>query len=381
MREKDSTMTKGNSRTLMLTASLIAILSYSLARIIANGEPIFHLFPNILFLSPLSDHAHKFYVDPLTILPDKREHERIKEIQADDYSYELMKKVTENFSKPAIVKGLFSNTTAAMNWKKPGYLKNKLGDMNIAVYTQIFAKDAYLTNMSKLVSLPGGEVVEDIITNEKSNLRFVFPQFALDEFNTTDPVALAAKSDELVEELGLHRVREGWGKKNHINYIGQQFFIGRGLKDELSYKGVGWHTEPGNNWFIQVIGKKRWYVMAPQHSALMRPIKRTSRLIRPSYPDQIEKYEERFPVLYGDLEAGDMIFNPEWYWHKTKLFPGPSISVPMREIYPFRNFRSSAFFTIRFCLSVPFEMSAASYIGKVMKKIAGFSLRNEKSNL
>lgn len=364
---------KGTSTKMVLIASLVALLSYSVARIIANGEPLYHLFANLVFLSPWSDYAHKFYADPLTLLPEKREHERIQEIQADDYSYELMRKVTENFSKPAIVKGLFSNTTAGVNWRKPGYLKNKLGDLKIAVYSNINARDASLSKQSELKSLPGGEVAEEIMTNEETNLRFIFPQFAINEFNNTDPVALAAKSEELMEELEIHRVREGWGKKGHTNYIGQQLFIGRGLKREEAYKGVGWHTEPGNNWFIQVIGKKRWYLISPKDSAFMRPIKRTARLVIPSNADEVAKHEDRYPVLYTDVEAGDMLFNPEWYWHRTKLYPGPTISVPMREFYPLRNIRSSLFFTTRLLLSIPFEMSATSVIGNMMKRLVGIT--------
>lgn len=360
------------SKKSVLASLLVVGLSYSIFQLVDRGEPLYHIIPNILFFSPWYDHAHKFYRDPATVLPEKRDHVRITEIQAEDYSYELMNKVTEGFRKPVLIKGLFTNTTAGMNWGKSGYLQNKLGDMKIAVHTNL-KTGGVNTNHDDIEILPGGPVVEDIMTNKQSKSRFIFPQLAFGEFNKTDPLLLAAKAEELIQDLELERIRKGWGKKGHTNYIGQQMFIGRGLDDKDAYQGIGWHTEPGNNWFIQVVGMKRWYLVEPKNSALMLPTKRTGRLVITSDIDYMTELHDRLPVLYGDVGPGDMIFNPEWYWHKTKLYPGPTISVPMRELYLLRNFKNSPFYMSQLALCLPFEMKTASFIGRFLKKMTRMS--------
>lgn len=348
---------------------VVALVSSVWKMCMIRGEPLMHVIPNILFFTPFYRYASQLYQNPEDILPETQEHIQIPIIHAVDYSYELMARVTENFRKPVIIKGLFQNTTAVTHWADSKYLANKMGDMEVAVHTNLLKKTAGInTNHDDIKILPSDEVVEDIVTNDESNYRFIFPQLAFNEFQATDPVRLAEKTRQLMDELELTRIRPGWGNRFHYNLIGQQIFIGRGLDREDAYKGIGWHTEPGNNWFIQVAGKKRWYLMEPRHSPLMLPTKRTARLVITSDVEKMTRLHDRMPILYGDVEAGDLIFNPEWYWHKTKLYPGITISVPMRELFFLRNLRSSPFYSMQLLFNLPFEMQSAGFIGRFLKK-------------
>ena len=354
----------------ILAASFIAILSFSSYRLIQNGEPLYYLVPNFLIYTPFHNLSHKLYQDPTDVLPLERTHIQIPEIAAEDYSYEHMKQVTEGFRKPVLLKGLFSNTTAGMHWDKPGYLKAKLGDLKVPVYGSLTNSSGGLNHQQKDVALlSSGDVTEEIMVTKKSNHRFIFPQLAIAETNASDPAAMSAKAEELMEDVELHRLRTGWGKKGHFNYIGQQIFIGCGLTDKNAYEGITWHTEPGNNWFIQVTGMKRWYLVAPKDSALMLPTKKTGRLMITADIPYMTKLHDRLPIMYADVGAGDAIFNPEWYWHKTKIYPGPSISISMREFYTWRNLKSSPHYALQFFLRLPFEMQTATFIKKFMKKM------------
>lgn len=352
------------------TATLVAVLSFSSYRLIQNGEPLYYLLPNFLIFTPLNHLAPKIYRDPADVLPLERDHIKIQEIAAADYSYEYMREVTEDFSKPVLIKGLFSNTTAGMYWDKPGYLKSKLGDLKVPVYGTLTNSSGGLHHKKDDVALlSSGDVTEEIMVTKNSNHRFIFPQLAIAETDASDPATMYAKAEELMEDVELERLRKGWGKKGHFNYIGQQIFIGCGLTHKNAYEGITWHTEPGNNWFIQITGMKRWYLVAPKDSSLMLPKKKTGRLMITSDIPYMTKLHDRLPIMYADVGAGDVIFNPEWYWHKTKIYPGPSISISMREFYTFRNFRSSPHYFLQFVLRLPFEMQTATFIKKFMKKM------------
>jgi hypothetical protein len=44
---------------------------------------------------------------------------------------------------------------------------------------------------------------------------------------------------------------------------------------------------------------------------------------------ELQKY---LPLRYADLEAGDLLYNPDWEWHTIKNYEGLSIGVPIREV-------------------------------------------------
>lgn len=333
---------------------------------------MYHLLPNLLFFTPFSDHSPRFYQNPEDALPETTERAKIPELRASEYSYEHMERLTEGFTKPVVVKGLFRDTDARRKWKKPGYLRRLFGDMPVGVYKRLTEKRRLANIENEITMIAAGAVAEEIITNDDAQMRFIFPQMAHADSNGTDPETAAATVRELMADLDIERIRPGFGTKEHSNLIGQQFFMGRRVDTPGAYKGVNWHTEPGNNWFVQVVGKKRWFVMDPKHSALMLPKKSTSRLIITSDIERIDSIEHRMPVLYGDVEEGDVLFNPEWWWHRTEVYPGVSISVPMREFYLFRTCWSSPMYSAQLIFNILYEMKIATFIWPFMKRWAGF---------
>lgn len=343
-------------------------------QLLARGEPLYHMIANVLFFTPFSNYSPRFYQNPENVLPEEKKREKIPEIHASDYSYAYMEKLTGGFKEPVIIKGLFSDTNATKNWMKPGYLNNILGDMQVGVYKNLSRRRS-LTGIDKEITMiSAGTAAEEIITNKNTQMRFIFPQLAHAETNGTDPGKSAEIVKEVMDDLEIERIRPGFGSKSHANLIGQQFFMGRRRETSgQGYRGVNWHSEPGNNWFVQVVGKKRWFLMSPKHSALMLPKKSTARLIVTSDIERIEKIEHRMPVIYGDLEEGDLLFNPEWWWHRTEVYPGVSISVPMREFYLFRTFFGNPMYSTVLLSNICYEMKIATFILPFLKKWAGFA--------
>ena len=125
----------------------------------------------------------------------------------------------------------------------------------------------------------------------------------------------------------------------HKGFYNSQFIIGRGNKHMNSTTGTGWHAEPGHNYFTQVIGKKRWYLMEPKYSSLMLPL-RGGMVNMQSGCSHVantvilhnESLKKRLPLLYVDTYPGDLLYVPDWYWHTVKNYEGFNIGCLIREL-------------------------------------------------
>lgn len=350
-----------SSKKAIVSAVVVAVIG-SLLQLLARGEPLYHAFGNMLFFTPYYGSAPKFYQDPASVLPKHRGHVKIAEIQASEYTEELMAKVSNDFRDPVLVKGLFLDTVAVKNWIKSGYLSDKFGDLEALIYHKVHRENAGLSDNANTTVSSVGAAWDDILHNERSETRFIFPQLALLEAEGTDSAKAENTARELMGELDLGKIKPGFGGEDHKRLFGRQLFMGRGLEGKNAYQGLGWHTEPANNWFVQVAGKKRWFFVKPQDSTLMLPKKRTARLVVTSDIEKMEELDDRLPILYGDVGAGDMIYNPEWYWHKTQIYPGVSISVSLREFWLMRNFRSNPMYSAQSFLCILMEVKNATFL-------------------
>ena len=70
--------------------------------------------------------------------------------------------------------------------------------------------------------------------------------------------------------------------------------------------------------------------MDPPHSSYFKPMR--GGIYHMTYgPTDVGALRKHFPLRYGDIEAGDLLFNPPWEWHAIQNYPGLSIGVPIRE--------------------------------------------------
>jgi len=325
--------------------AIVCIACSSVAyQILSNGEPMRHILPNLLFLVPyLCRLAPYCWKDPDHFLPPRNSHKELREISANEFSYEKLQEITENFYYPAVIRGLFQNSTAVKEWGKIGYLSKVLGRYKISTN---FC-DAYV-NDDVIMERFEDAVDNEMLVNENSKYCLFFPLFSREENQTTisefksDVTKLARK------DLNLDLIRPGFASSNHTNLHGCQMVIGRGMANATPKKftGLGWHAEPGTNWFAQVVGRKRWHLMDPKDSNLMMPFLETTTVFRTSDMQKMNELHDRLPLYTVDLEPGDLLYNADWWWHRTSAYPGLSISVPMREVFPERTFRNNPLYTM-----------------------------------
>ena len=62
-------------------------------------------------------------------------------------------------------------------------------------------------------------------------------------------------------------------------------------------------------------------------------------------PMEMMELQRYLPVKYVDLEAGDMLYSPDWSWHRIENYKGLSIGCPLRELNMTLTFRNNAQFT------------------------------------
>lgn len=341
----------------MVVPFIVALVAmFPVYKTLSAGDPLSHMLPNFLLFTPFRQTVKDMW--PTLIKIDRnvrRTHHQIPEIDAKDYTFESMRAATDNWRHPAVVRGFFNGTVAMQKWADPNYLSSKIGDFEVPVV----ADATYGTLQNQRLKMTFREAFDDVVHNEKSRKYLFFPVNSRENFNHSvagKAEALREKINEAVlNDLDLSRIWQGFGTKNHKNYFGAQFVIGRGSSDTEETSGTGWHCAAGNNWFAQVVGSKRWYFMDPEYSALMFPL-RGGKVNMMTGNRNMGSFHDHMPLRYSDIRAGDLLYNPDWEWHTIKNYEGLSFGVPIREI------------NITLSLRNNFQYTAIILINKALEK-------------
>lgn len=325
----------------------VALFSIAAAKTVEKGEPLSYMLPNFLLFTPFHRLSPPIwdYLDPCSRLPPIAEHKLIRSMNAEDYTLEKFAELTENYRYPAVVRGMFKNSTALKMWTKKGYLSDKIGHHEIKVAWRT-------TNETKIfdrIKYTFKGAYEDLLSNEDYKGWLFFPYFASTKnFVKANPLNYEVNTI-IQEDLDLDKIWKGFGHYDtHSTMVGHQFSMGRAKPNQ---KGgtttLDWHCEPGSNWFVQISGQKHWYFMDPKYSSYMMT-NHTGigiRVLRSSNGHKMRDLHDRLPLEKVVLNPGDLLFNPEWEWHTIRRDVGVSIAVAMREFNYTKAFRNNAQYT------------------------------------
>ena len=84
------------------------------------------------------------------------------------------------------------------------------------------------------------------------------------------------------------------------------------------------HCEPIGNVAVQLSGRKRWTLVAPQYSKLIRPS--TSPDGRAFFASWSTSYDH-VPVHHVVTEAGDALWVPTWTWHRVDYIESEDMAI------------------------------------------------------
>lgn len=216
-------------------------------------DPLSFMYPNFLLFTSYREEARNAW-SKLVKIDESIEYDspHIPIIAAKDYTFESLRRATENFRYPAIVRGLFNDAPATEKWITKDYLPSKLGDFKIPAIRG--AQLGKVQNDRVLMSF--AEAFDTIISDENSKMYIFFPVKSRFNFNGSDVGSMEALqeavNDVVLNDLELSRIWKGFGTKAHKTYFGSQIIVGQGTDDDETTTGTGWHCAAGNNWFIQV---------------------------------------------------------------------------------------------------------------------------------
>lgn len=318
----------------ILSSIAVIFLAIGAAKTLSAGDPLSYMIPNFMLMTPL----HKYvvpvwkYLDPPSRLKEKNfKHKQVRSMDASEYSYDRLVELTEGFRYPAVVRGLFKNTTALNMWTSQNYLTDRIGDFDVKVAW----RSENETKVFDRTKMTFREAYDDLLTNENYKGWLFFPFFSSTKAVVAANPLNRAVNELVQDDLDIDRVWKGFGNYDtHGSLVGHQFSMGRAKQGQK--KGTttfDWHCEPGSNWFIQVSGTKEWWFMDPKYSAYMMT-NHTGvgiRVLRTSDGNLMRELHDSLPLETYTLQPGDLLYNPEWEWHTVRRDEGISIGVAMRE--------------------------------------------------
>jgi hypothetical protein len=209
---------------------------------------------------------------------------------------------------------------------------------------------------SLLLQEPFRTAFQRVYDSEYSKEYLFFPaksRFTFKGVTPEDAMRLERRGNEIIkQDFDLNAIRPRLGEENQTNFMTGQYVIGK--SPEASNKlivGSDFHCAGANNWFIQVVGKKRWEFLMPEYSPYLWPMK-GGVVNFWNGNENMARDSEHLPREFVVLSPGDVLLNPPWQWHKivstySSLFsppasrltcccfvdyPGFTIGVPIREL-------------------------------------------------
>lgn len=281
----------------------------------------------------------------------------VVEIQAKDYSYKALEMLSQHWTQPVIVRGMFADSPAMKKWIDQDYLVTKTFGSNLTSvihngtivkhYEMVCGDDEQSETFSEYK--PFDQAIKRIMKGSTETI--VYPPASRSK--RVRDKELEEKWNSMVkEDLDLTRIGPMFAD-NARSTVLTQMFLGGGvdISDKtktLPVIGTGWHGDVCNNFVVQISGVKKWIMVDPKYSKYMRPTMRNGKTaIVGGHLTIEEETMPHFPHHEFLLNPGDFLYNPEWYWHSIQNLPvGPfAFGLVSRQCHISRNLKQAALFT------------------------------------
>jgi len=279
-----------------------------------------------------SDQIEEYYKNsPFTrnVEPSK-----IPSIHVSELTIDKFVELSKNFTHPFVVKG-FLKDCAATKWDLD-FFKNRYGETKLPVI-----KDAGIAEHKKYISsssLCEHEYIKmsDFIDAVKNGNKLYINNIS----------RIFGYHPELLNDMNLEDVKKyaGIDLKDEI-HVTNLFIGGQGT-------GTSLHCSITGNFFYNVRGNKKWYLIDPAYSQYMRPKLSRTGLFAVSLIDicgaKPGDYALNIPRYEVVLEEGDMLFNPPWWWHAITNTTDYTIACANRFTNFWAGFKNNPLFTTIF---------------------------------
>ncbi|GMI34810.1 hypothetical protein TeGR_g591 [Tetraparma gracilis] len=309
------------------------------------------------------------------------------EDEAADFEYENLRAASKGFTEPVVVRGMFSDSRLmewAANLSSPAttsFLPELLPYNVSVVQNSTLGKDHSINcNTHRAADTrmtPWAEAVDSILSDDPFDASTPSKTLILPPASRTHRDTNTALDDafsRIVDrDADLARFGGGGWERGMKNAVITQLWVGSGKHDAAM--GTGWHADICSSWKVQLKGAKvrtwdtgdgssfvsflhrarkdkktlavvettrgekfgsyaneKWTFIHGKHSSLMRPTMKSGKTAAVgadmSVREEVEPYLERYQLV---LEAGDFLYNPDWYWHNVRNEPGLTMALAARE--------------------------------------------------
>jgi hypothetical protein len=227
------------------------------------------------------------------------------------------KKATRNYRNPAIVRGLMRDVAAVRQWPDRRYLSDLCGD--------------------SLYRMVGNGHEDDIVGGNieftEGTVRDLMDGLARgNDFRYLAGVSqIFIDHPQIVQDLDLeklHAILGPNGLKKRFDAL--NMFIGtRGTRSRI-------HCAFAGNFFVNVVGRKRWRLLPPHFKHFLLPIASRPFIYAITYFDPLANdaergdFVKRLPFFEVVLEPGDLLYNGPWWWHQVENLEPLNIGCAVR---------------------------------------------------
>jgi hypothetical protein len=240
--------------------------------------------------------------------------------------------VTGDKRRPTVIRGFLQQSPAFRKWS-PEYFAQHYGD------AQVLTIQAPRDNRQREEEFTAYTSFHQRLIPKRWNLADCLAVMRNPQADTrpyiNNATELFTEYPELVSELDLNRLRKIDRGIDEDQWLKINLFMG-GPKT-----GSSLHCAVAGNFFFNIYGRKRWVLIDPAHTALMRatPARDFSFVISghdlesaagQHFLDVVPKYE----VI---LEPGDLLYVPPWWWHYVKNESDFTIACAVRDHTPYEQ--------------------------------------------
>lgn len=223
-------------------------------------------------------------------------------VYIDQITPEVFNLLTNNKTKPIVIRGLIKDTTAFNKWN-PTYFQENYGDI------EVITLDNKKTGMRAYTSfaIPLGQnknnlydIIEDMKNPKDTKCTYI-----------NNVTSIFNDCPKLLEDLELDKLK----------YIDEKININTVLKVNLFMgpvtTGSSLHCAVGGNFFFNIYGHKRWILIDPKYTPYLSstPAHNFSFVISGEDVENPSELLQKIPKYEIILEPGDVLFNPPWWWH------------------------------------------------------------------
>lgn len=259
--------------------------------------------------------------------------DNIPTIDIKDLTKDRFNKMSKNFSSPIVIKGFFKDSDAVKLWNLD-FFEQCCGNTVLPII-----KNGDIKKHKDSIENGAGYsflTVNDFISKLKKG----------DKMYINNVSRIFYYHPELLDNMNLETIEPYTGiDMKNSNNVTHLFIGGKSTGSSL-------HSSITGNFFYNIKGKKKWYLIDPKYSRYLKPSQSRTGLFSVSRLDICNAkkgdYVLNIPRYETVLDEGDLLFNPPWWWHAVENKTDYTIGCANRFSNFWIGFKNNPLYTIIF---------------------------------